>query len=122
MKPVFTIAALALMSLSASAQEATLFKDNFVGARSRADVHAETVAAIARGDGPLYGEARGLERRLRTASNLTRAEVRAEVLAAQARGERLNWGEASPYPSGDARRGAGHGQPLAVGRSGTAAY
>lgn len=57
MKAVLAALALTVASFGSFAQEATLFEDNFVSTKSRAEVRAELFAALQRGDAIRYGEA-----------------------------------------------------------------
>jgi hypothetical protein len=93
MKTHLTTVALALASLTAFAQEATVFDDNVVSTRTRAEVRAEVTQAIARGERLSYGEANP-DAVVPAMSQLKRADVRAQVQAAIVRGERLSFGEA----------------------------
>lgn len=95
MKTYLTTVALALTSLTLYAQDANAVNDQ-VTVRTRAEVRAETLAAIARGE-VFYGEVSRVPQQVGR-STLTRSEVGAEVLAATARGERLAYGEVSPDP------------------------
>lgn len=88
--------AAALLSVAASAQEATLFDEPVASQKSRAEVRQEVLAAMARGERLSWGEADPRPLGQGTVSTRTRAAVRAEVLAAIAAGERLSWGEANP--------------------------
>ena len=90
MKTFVTAVAAVLFSLTAFTQEATAFNDNIAGTKTRAEVNAELMAAIARGERPRTG-ARP-DPVLPSTSTLTRAEVRAELMAAIARGERPRTG------------------------------
>lgn len=94
MKTFITAAAIALFALPGFAQEATVFDDTFASSKSRAEVRAEVMAALARGERLSYGEHNPQPYRA-SSSTLTRADVHAEVLAALARGERLSYGEAN---------------------------
>jgi len=86
------------LSLGVLAQEATLFEDEPVSLKSRAEVRQEVMAALARGERLSWGEADPRALQAMGGSTRTRAAVRAEVLAAIAAGERLSWGEANPNP------------------------
>lgn len=111
MKTFITAAALAVSALTAAAQEATPAPeiDNFISTRTRAEVTAELLSALARGVQLPRGEVTYAPEFQRTASTRSRAEVRAEVEAAIARGERFSHGEAQPDPVGIRRRPAsGH--------------
>lgn len=101
MKTLITAIALTLTTLTSFAQEATPAPefDNFVSTRTRAEVQAEVLAAIASGRHLSQGEASRAPEMERFVSTRTRAEVRAEVLTAIANGERLSYGEASEYPA-----------------------
>jgi hypothetical protein len=94
MKSLLTALTLTLAALPSFAQEATVINDSFQPTRSRAEVRAEVVAALARGERLSYGEAHIPTGVTRPVSTLTRAQVQGEVLAALARGERLSYGEA----------------------------
>ena len=97
MKTFVTAVAAVLFSLTAFTQEATAFNDNIAGTKTRAEVNAELMAAIARGERPRAGEARP-DPVLPSTSTLTRTEVRAELMAAIARGGRPRAGETSRDP------------------------
>lgn len=98
MKTFITAIALTFASIATMAQEATPAPeiDNFVSTRSRAEVRAEVLAAMARGDRLSYGEVTRAPEFERFVSQRSRGEVHAEVLAAIANGERLSYGEAGP--------------------------
>jgi hypothetical protein len=93
MKTHLTTVALALASLTAFAQEATVFDDSVVSTRTRAEVRTEVTQAIERGERLSYGEANP-DAAVQGTSQLKRSDVRARVQAAIARGERLSLGEA----------------------------
>ena len=100
MKSLIALVALTASTLPAIAQEATIFDTHIADPRSRADVRAETDAAMqggARLSQGNYAHATAPT----TGAQRTRAEVRAEVIAAMADGERLSYGEArrDPLPS-----------------------
>jgi len=101
MKTLITAIALTLTTLTSFAQEATPAPefDNFVSTRTRAEVRAELMAAIASGRQLSQGEVTRAPEMERFVSTRTRAEVRAELAAAIANGERLSYGEASDYPA-----------------------
>lgn len=96
MKAVLAALALTVASFGSFAQEATLFEDNFVSTRSRAEVRAELVAALQRGEAIRHGEASVVDFASQAGSSRSRAEVRAELFAALQRGEAIRYGEAPP--------------------------
>jgi hypothetical protein len=57
MKPIVIALSLFVSSLSAVAGEATIFDDSFTSSRTRAEVRAEVVAALAAGERLSWGEA-----------------------------------------------------------------
>lgn len=95
MKTAIATLAIALTSMTSFAQEATVFKDNFVSTQTRAAVHATVLSALANGERLSWGESRLPGSAAPAPSILTRAEVNASVLAALANGERLSYGEAN---------------------------
>lgn len=100
MRTLIAIVALTASTLPAFAQEATIFDTHIANPRPRAEVRAETDAAMQVGARLSQGNyARGAVRN--SGVQRTRAEVRAEVIAAMADGERLSYGEArrDPLPS-----------------------
>lgn len=99
MKTHITAIALALASLSSFATQSTN-PDRVPGqpvasTLTRAQVHADLLAAIARGEQPSSGNYSRNSGKSTTVSTLTRAEVRADLLAASARGERQYFGESA---------------------------
>lgn len=100
MKSLIAIVALAASTLPAIAQEATIFDTHIANPRPRAEVRAETDAAMQRGARLSQGNYAHATAQ-NTGVQRTRAEVRAEVIAAMADGERLSYGEArrDPLPS-----------------------
>jgi hypothetical protein len=93
MKPILIVLSLSVLSLRAVAGEATIFDDTFMSARTRAEVRAEAVAALANGERLSWGEASDSPYERVTASR-ERAAVLAEARAARLRGD-LNDGEAT---------------------------
>jgi len=93
MKPVVIILSLSLLSLRAVAGEATIFDDSFTSTRTRAEVRAEVVAALAAGERLSWGEASHPEV-TRSTSTRERAEVVAEAREARRLGT-LDDGEAT---------------------------
>jgi hypothetical protein len=57
MKSIVIALSLPLLASSALAGEATLFDDTFKSTRTRAEVRAEVIEALARGERLSYGEA-----------------------------------------------------------------
>lgn len=97
MKTLITAVAAVLFSLTAFTQNASAFNDKIAITKTRTEVNADVMAAIARGERLDYGEA-GPDPVQTSASTLTRAEVSADLMAAIARGERPRNGEARPDP------------------------
>lgn len=96
MKTLVTAVAAVLFSLTAFSQEST-FNDSTSLAKTRAEVNAEVMAAIVRGERLVYGEA-GPTPTISRASSLTRAQVGAELMSAIGRGEGPRTGDARPDP------------------------
>jgi Domain of unknown function (DUF4148) len=93
MKPIVIILSLSLLSLRAVAGEATIFDDSFTSTRTRAEVHAEVVAALAAGERLSFGEGPHPEM-ARSTGTRQRAEVVAEAREARRLGT-LDDGEAT---------------------------
>lgn len=93
MKLAIATFALALGSVTAFGQEATIFDDEFVSTKSRAEVRAEVMDALASGARVSFGEARRLAYAPRT-SALSRDTVKDRTLDAIEDGKRLKYGEA----------------------------
>jgi hypothetical protein len=98
MKTLIAIAALAATAISSIAQEATVFDHSIPNPRTRAEVRAETEAAVQEGRRISQGNYTREVAPAPASSQRTRAEVRAEVIAAMAAGERLSYGEARRDP------------------------
>ena len=94
MKTLITAVAALLFSMASFAQGVAVVNDDRVGTKTRTDVNAEVMAALARGERLNYGEGGPTLVLPLSTATLTRAQVNAEVFAALARGERLNYGEA----------------------------
>jgi hypothetical protein len=93
MKPIAIALSLSMLSFGAIAGEATIFDDTPQGTRSRAEVHAEVIAALAAGERLSQGEGpSGIS--VAPASTVDRASVLAQAIAARQRGE-LADGEAT---------------------------
>ena len=92
MKSIITTAAVVVISLLSFAQEVAAVGNSVGSAKTSAEVRAETLRAIARGE-IFYGEA-GPRAVQSVNSTLTRAEVGAKAIEAMARGEILH-GEGS---------------------------
>jgi len=90
MKTLITAVAAVLFSLTAFVQESNASDNNVTGIKTRADVVADLMAAIARGERPRTGSRP--DPVLPNTSTLTRAEVTADLMAAIARGERPRTG------------------------------
>ena len=97
MKTLVTAVAAVLFSLTAFVQESNASNNNVTGIKTRADVVADLMDAIARGERPSTGDARP-DPVLPNTSTLTRADVVADLMAAIARGERPRTGDARPDP------------------------
>lgn len=95
MKSIITTAAVVVTSLLSFAQEVAAVGNSVGSAKTSAEVRAETLRAVARGE-IFYGEA-GPRAVLSVNSTLTRAEVGAKAIEAMARGEILH-GEGSLAP------------------------
>ena len=93
MKPIVIILSLSLLSLRAVAGEATIFDDSFTSTRTRAEVRAEAVAALAAGERLSWGEASQPDM-ARPTGTRARAEVVAEAREARRLGT-LDDGEAT---------------------------
>jgi hypothetical protein len=93
MKPVVIILSLSLLSLRAVAAEATIFDDSFTSNRTRAEVRAEVVAALAAGERLSWGEGPQMDV-ARSTGTRRRAEVVAEAREARRLGT-LDEGEAT---------------------------
>ena len=93
MKPLVIILSLSLLSLRAVAAEVTIFDDSFTSTRTRAEVRAEVVAALAAGERLSWGEASHPEV-TRSTSTRERADVVAEAREARRLGT-LDDGEAT---------------------------
>jgi hypothetical protein len=84
MKPIVIVVSLSLLSLRAVAGEATIFDDSFTSTRTRAEVRAEVVAALAAGERLSWGEASQP-----SLSGSTGTRERAEVVAEAREARRL---------------------------------
>ena len=93
MKPIVIVLSLSLLSLRAIAGEATIFDDSVTSTRTRADVRAEVLAALAAGERLSWGEA-PQPAQARSAGTRARAEVIAEAREARRLGT-LDDGEAT---------------------------
>jgi hypothetical protein len=93
MKSIVIALSLSVLSLGAVASEATIFDDTVHSTRTRAEVRAEVIAALARGERLSYGEAQ-VTSPGRVTYTADRAMVLAEAREARLRGE-LNDGEAT---------------------------
>lgn len=93
MKLVIATIALAFSSMTAFGQEATLFDDEFVSTKSRAEVRGEVMDAFASGARVSFGEARRRAYAPRM-SALSRGTVEDRTLDAIEAGKRLKYGEA----------------------------
>lgn len=92
MKSIITVAAVVVTSLLSFAQEVAAVNNGIAPAKTRVEVRAETLEAIARGE-IAYGEASYVAVQPRAVA-LTRAEVSAKTLIAMGRGE-ITYGEAA---------------------------
>lgn len=113
MKAILTAVALTIASVGAFAQEATTFDDRFVSQKTRAEVRAEVMSALAGGEMIRSGEASYVASAPSQPSTRTRAEVRAEVMAALSRGDALRYGEAPPAGNYDLVHSGGSSTVLA---------
>jgi hypothetical protein len=93
MKPIVIVLSLSLLSLRAVAGEASIFDDSFTSSRTRAEVRAEVVAALAAGERLSWGEA-APPTPDRTFSTRERSQVVAEAREARRLGT-LDDGEAT---------------------------
>jgi hypothetical protein len=93
MKSIVIALSLSVLSLGAIASEATIFDDTSVSTRTRAEVRAEVIAALAAGERLSHGEGPAAAPVLRP-SGVDRATVMAQAVAARQRGE-LADGEAT---------------------------
>ena len=94
MKSLVIALSLSALSLGAFASEATIFDDTVKSTRTRAEVRAEVIAALAAGERLSWGEASDPTFGRVTGPSRERAAVIAETREARARGE-LEYGEAT---------------------------
>lgn len=94
MKSLIVALSLSVAALSAIASEATVFEDNFVSTKTRAEVRAEVLAARAAGTLIISGEATEFAKP--TGAPVSRAQVIAERQRVLDKGHAF-FGEASPY-------------------------
>lgn len=95
MKTIISALALVLTSLAASAHEVSVPSPASASMRTRAEVRAEVLAAVARGERLSFGEVGSPPQTFATFPR-SRAEVRAELFDAMARGEHFTYGNANP--------------------------
>jgi len=86
-KQIIAITALAFAGSAATADDITIVEDNFVAAKTRAEVQAEVRQARAAGAAFVSEVDLSTTRPQARTSTLTRAEVQAEVRQARAAGE-----------------------------------